>query len=196
MDSTTLFYIIIFILVLKFIIDKYVNYLNAKKYNDPLPPELQDVYDKDEYLKSQKYKATNYRFGILSSSISLLVTLLFLCLDGFEYVDNIARTYSDNPIIVALIFFGIITLASDVISIPFSYYRTFVIEERFGFNKTTPKTFVTDKVKGLLMTAIIGGGLLALIVWFYQMTQEDFWLYAWGLVAVFTLFMNMFYAKL
>lgn len=196
MDSTALFYIIIFILVLKFIIDKYVNYLNAKKYNDPLPPELEDVYNKDEYLKSQKYKATNYRFGILSSSISLLVTLLFLFLDGFEYVDDIARSYSNNPIIVALIFFGIITLASEVISLPFSYYRTFVIEERFGFNKTTLKTFVLDKIKGLLMTAIIGGGLLALIVWFYQLTQENFWLYAWVLVAVFSLFMNMFYAKL
>ncbi|MEO6347399.1 MAG: M48 family metallopeptidase, partial [Aquaticitalea sp.] len=98
--------------------------------------------------------------------------------------------------IVALIFFGIIMLGSDIISTPFSYYKTFVIEEKFGFNKTTKKTFWLDKVKGLLMMAIVGGGILALIIWFYHISGTYFWLYAWGLVTVFTVFMNMFYAKL
>ncbi|SDB46735.1 STE24 endopeptidase [Flavobacteriaceae bacterium MAR_2010_188] len=196
MTAQTLFYIIVAILIIKFLLDKYIDALNAKKYNDPLPKELEDVYDEDEYLKSQKYKAANYRFGLLTSTFSLVLTLIFLFLDGFEYVDDIARSYSDNPIIVALIFFGIIMIGSDLITTPFSYYQTFVIEEKFGFNKTTKKTFVLDKLKGLLMTAIIGGGILALIIWFYQLTGKNFWLYAWGLIAVFSLFMNMFYAKL
>jgi STE24 endopeptidase len=87
-------------------------------------------------------------------------------------------------------------LASDIIGTPFSYYKTFVIEEEFGFNKTTKSTFFLDKLKGLLMTALIGGGLLALIIWFYQITKEQFWLYAWGLITVFTVFMNMFYSRL
>ena len=87
-------------------------------------------------------------------------------------------------------------LGSDIINTPFSYYHTFVIEEKFGFNKTSRKTFVLDKIKGWLMTIVLGGGILALIIWFYNVTGSYFWLYAWGAVAVFTLFMNMFYSKL
>ncbi len=196
MTSQTLFYIIIVIIIISFIKDKILDAINARHYNDPIPKELNDVYDTEEYKKSQAYKATNYRFGIWSSLFSLLLTLGFLFLDGFEYVDNIARSYSDNPIVIALIFFGIIMIASDIISTPFSYYKTFVIEEKFGFNKTTKKTFVLDKLKGLLMMIILGGSIIALIVWFYQITGNQFWLYAWGIVTVFTVFMNMFYAKL
>jgi STE24 endopeptidase len=196
MTSTALFYIIIFIISISFIIDKLLDYLNAKNYDNPIPGELQDVYDDTEYKKSQAYKKTNYKFGFWSSLFSLALTLGFLIFDGFEYVDNITRQYSENPVSVALIFFGIIMLASDIISTPFSYYKTFVIEERFGFNKTTKKTFVLDKIKGLLMMAIIGGGILALIIWFYQQTQELFWLYTWGIVTLFTVLMNLFYSKL
>ncbi|WP_298894763.1 M48 family metallopeptidase [uncultured Psychroserpens sp.] len=196
MTTDTLFYTIISIIIINFIIDKYLDALNAKHYNDPVPDELSDVYDEAEYKKSQAYKKTNYKFGIWSSLFSLTLTLGFLWFDGFEYVDTIARSFSEHPIIVALIFFGIIMLGSDIISTPFSYYKTFVIEEQFGFNKTTKKTFILDKIKGLLMTAIIGGGILTLIIWFYQQTQDLFWLYAWGIVTVFTVFMNMFYSKL
>lgn len=196
MNSLILFYIIIAIIIIDFIVDKILDALNAKRYNDPVPVELQDVYDEDEYKKSQAYKATNYKFSVLTSTFSIILTLGFLLLDGFEYVDNIARSYSDNPIVIALIFFGIIMLGSDILTTPFSYYKTFIIEERFGFNKTTKKTFWFDKFKGLLMMVIVGGGILSLIIWFYQFAGEHFWLYAWGLVTVFTIFMNMFYAKL
>ncbi len=196
MSATTLFYIIIAIIVVNFIKDKVLNALNAKHYNDPIPEELSDVYNEDEYKKSQAYKKTNYRFGIWSSTFSVVLTLVFLILDGFEYVDNIARSYSDSPVVIALLFFGIIMLASSLLTTPFSYYSTFVIEEKFGFNKTTKKTFVLDKIKSLLMMAILGGGILAIIIWIYQLTQEQFWLYAWGVVTLFMVFMNMFYSKL
>ena len=196
MTATTLFYIIIGMIILNFIIEKVLDALNAKHYNDPIPSELGDVYDAEAYKKSQDYKLTNYKFGLLTSAFSLLLTLSFLLLDGFEYLDNIARAFSDNSIIIALIFFGIIMLASDIITTPFSYYKTFVIEERFGFNKTTKKTFVLDKLKGLLMMVILGGSILALVVWFYELTVSMFWVYTWGIITVFSLFMNMFYAKL
>lgn len=196
MNSEILFYIIISIIVINFIIDKVLNALNAKHYNDAIPVELSDVYDAAEYNKSQAYKKTNYKFGILSSTFSFILTLAFLCFDGFEFVDNIARSYSENPIVIALIFFGIIMLGSDIISTPFSIYKTFVIEEQFGFNKTSVKTFIIDKLKGLLMMALVGGGILALIIWFYQQTQEQFWLYAWAIITAFTIFMNLFYARL
>ncbi|MCF6308644.1 MAG: M48 family metallopeptidase [Flavobacteriaceae bacterium] len=196
MTSQTIFYILITILIVSFIIDKILDTLNAKHYNDPIPEELSDVYDKEEYEKSQLYKKENDRFSNITSLISLIATLIFFFLDGFAFVDHWARTFTENNILVALIFFGSILFASDILSTPFSYYHTFIIEERFGFNKTTRKTFFLDKIKGWLMGAIIGGGILAGIIWFYETTGSNFWLYAWGMVTAFTFFMNMFYARL
>jgi STE24 endopeptidase len=196
MTATTLFYIIIAILILSFIIDKILDALNARHYNDPIPSELKDVYDHKEYKKSQAYKKENDRFGSITSLVSLVATLAFFFLDGFAFVDQWARTFSDNNIIIALTFFGSIMLASDILSTPFSYFHTFVIEEKFGFNKTTIKTFFLDKVKGWAMSALLGGLILSVIIWFYESTGSNFWLYAWGMVAVFAFFMNMFYARL
>ncbi len=196
MTSQTLFYIIIGILVVNFVIDKILDLLNARRFQDSVPPELKDVYDNSEYERSQLYKREKYRFGRLTGTISIVATLLFFFFDGFALVDGIARTYSDNNIIIAIVFFGIIILASDLLGTPFSYYSTFVIEEKYGFNKTTRKTFIFDKFKGWLIGAIIGGGLLAIIIWFYESTGVYFWLYAWGIVTVFSVFMNLFYARL
>jgi len=196
MTAQLLFYIIIGILIINFIVDKILDSLNAKHFDDPIPDELKDVYELDEYQKSQAYKKENQRFGTITSTISIIATLLFFFLDGFKFVDELARNISDNSIITTLVFFGIIMLASDILSTPFSYYRTFVIEEKFGFNKTTRKLFFLDKIKGLFMMIIIGGLLLTAIVWFYETTGSQFWLYAWAIIAVFSFFMNMFYAKL
>ena len=196
MTSDTLLYILISILIISFIVDKVLDALNAKHYKDPIPPELSDVYEEEDYLKSQNYKKANDRFSSIASSISLVVTLFFFYLDGFAFVDEWARTFSDNTIIIALLFFGSIMFASDLLSTPFSYYHTFIIEEKFGFNKTTLKTFLVDKIKGWLMSAILGGLLLSTIIWFYEAVGSNFWLYAWGIIAVFVFFMNMFYARL
>jgi len=196
MTANTLFYIIVGILIINFIVDKTLDWLNSKHFNDQLPQDLQDVYDETEYKKSQAYKKANQHFSNYTSAFSLVLTLAFLFFDGFEFVDNIARSYSSNSIIIALIFFGIIMLGSNILSMPFAYYKNFVIEEKFGFNKMTLKTFILDKIKGWFMLGIIGGGLLALIIWFYNITGSNFWLYAWATVAVFTLFMNMFYSRL
>jgi STE24 endopeptidase len=196
MQSSTLFYIFIGIIVISFIIDKIVDTLNAKHFDDKIPEKLADVYDEQEYKKSQAYKKTNAKFSNLTSTFSILLTLLFFFLDGFKYADNFARSFTDNTIVIALIFFGVLMFGSDILTTPFSYYKTFVIEEKFGFNKSTKKTFWLDKIKGWLMSSILGGIILSLIIWFYQFAGENFWLYAWILVAVFSLFMNMFYAKL
>jgi len=196
MTPTKLFYILIAILVINFIIYKILDTLNTKHFDDEIPTELEDVYEKEEYEKSQAYKKTNAKFSNITGLFSLLLTLAFFFFDGFKFVDDLARSYSSNTIVIALLFFGIIIIGSEIINTPFSYYKTFVIEEKFGFNKTTLKTFIVDKIKGLLMTALLGGGILALIIWFYQFTGVHFWIYAWALVAVFSLLMNLFYAKL
>ena len=167
MTPTLVFYIIIAFIILSFVIDQVLDWLNAKHFDDPIPQELEDVYDTETYRKSQNYKKVNAKFSTLTSSFMLVITLLFFVLDGFAFVDQIARSISDNEITVGLIFFGIIMLGSDILTTPFSYYKTFIIEERFGFNKSTPKLFLADKLKGWLMTIIVGGGLLALVIWFY-----------------------------
>jgi STE24 endopeptidase len=196
MTATTLFYIIILILIINFIIDKIIGNLNAKHFDDVLPIEVADVYEEKEYSKSQYYNKINFKFGTVTSLFSIGLTLLFFFLNGFEFVDLIARSFSSNPIVIALLFFGIIMIASDVLTTPFSYYKTFVIEEKFGFNKVTKKLFWMDKIKGWLMSIVLGGLILSLIIWFYMKTGKNFWLYAWALVAIFTVFMNMFYSSL
>jgi len=196
MEPISLFYILISILLVKFMLDTLLNHLNAKHFNDTLPEEVSNVYDINEYKKSQSYKKVNHNFTIVTSSFSLIVTLCFFFFNGFSLVDNIARKFSDNIIIITLIFFGILMIGSTIINIPFSLYKTFVIEEGFGFNKMNKKTFFLDKLKGLLMSTILGGGILALITWFNEFTGVYFWLYTWGLITLFSIVVNMFYSKL
>ena len=196
MEPSTLFNILITILLIKFVIDSVLNHLNAKNFNDTLPNDVSDVYEINEYQKSQTYKRTNHNFSKITSLFSLITTLLFFFFNGFFIVDEIARGFSDNIIIITLIFFGIIIVGSDIISIPFSLYKTFVIEEKFGFNKATKKIFFLDKIKGLLMTIILGGSILSIITWFYEFTGNYFWIYSWLLISSFSVFLNMFYSKL
>jgi STE24 endopeptidase len=196
MNPTTLFYIIITILIINFIVDKILDTLNEKRFDDEIPNKLKDVYDETEYKKSQAYKKTSAKFSNITSFVTTILTLIFFLVDGFKYLDSFARTYTDNPILVALIFFGVIILGSEIVSTPLSYYSTFVIEERFGFNKSTKKTFWLDKIKGLFISISLGLGILSLVIWFYLLTGKNFWIYAWISVAVFSLFINMFHAKL
>ena len=196
MTPQNLFYLFIAIIVLEFIWDTFLNYLNAKHYKDPIPKLLKGIFDQNEYLKSQEYKKTNYRFSIWSSLFSFVLMLLFFFLDGFAWLDNFVRQFSDNSIVISLLFIGILLLVNDLISTPFSYYHTFVIEEKFGFNKSTKLTFWLDKLKGLLLMLLVGGGLLFAILWFYEKTGKNFWLYTWGLVTIFSVFINLFYSTL
>ena len=192
----TFFYVILIILVSDFLLERFLEYLNTKSWNPELPDELKGIYDAEKYRQSQQYYKANLTLGIVSSSFSFLLILLMLFFGGFAWVDHIARHFGSNEIIVALIFFGLLGLAFDLIMTPFSLYDTFVIEERFGFNKTTPKTFFLDKIKGWLLAGIIGGGLLALVIWFYQLTGKSFWVWAWALVTLIMIFLTMFYSSL
>jgi Zn-dependent protease with chaperone function len=196
MEKTLLFYIILAILVVQYLVHQLLEYLNAQRFKSTLPPELSDVFDEEEYQKSQEYKQANYRFGLLSDGFSLVLTLCFLWFGGFEWIDQITRSLSTNTIPMALIFFGLITFGSATLGLPFSYYRTFVIEEKYGFNKTTKKLFFLDKIKGGILTAILGGGILSLFIWFYQWTGPKFWIYTWIMVGVVILFINLFYSRL
>ncbi|MDB4297123.1 M48 family metallopeptidase [Flavobacteriaceae bacterium] len=196
MNGTILFTIIITLLVVNFIKDELINYFNAKHFNDSLPADIEDVYDEGSYKKSQDYKYTNYQFSRISSVFSLVLTLSFFLLNGVALVEKYSQAITNDIVLQSLVFFGIIGVVSSVLQMPFDYYHTFVIEEKFGFNKTTKKLYVIDKLKGLLMTLVVGGGLLYAITWIYTKTENLFWIYSWALFAVFTVFLNMFYSSL
>jgi STE24 endopeptidase len=190
------FMLIMSIIIFNFILERVLDLLNSKKWSDKLPAEVSDVYDAEQYKKSQNYKRVNERFGLLTSSFSFVLIVLILTFHVFGYFDQIARSFTSQPILVALLFFGIIMLASDILNTPFALYDTFVIEEKFGFNTTTIGTFFLDKIKGWSIAAVLGGGVTALIVWFYIETQNMFWIYAWIAVSAVMIFITMFYSTL
>ncbi len=196
MEKNYLFYIILIILVVQYLVHQVLEYLNAKRFKSTVPSELTDVFDDAEYKKSQEYKLANYRFGLLSDGFSLILTICFLWFGGFEWVDQITRSITTEIIPMTLLFFGIITLGSALLGIPFSYYKTFVIEEKYGFNKTTKKLFFLDKIKSGTLTAILAGGILSLFILFYQWTGPHFWIYTWIMVGAVILVTNLFYSRL
>lgn len=194
--SQFLFYVIIILLIADFIFERILEYLNSTRWSDELPKEVSDIYDEVKYRQQQSYEKANFRFSTISSIFSFVVMLLMFLFAGFAWVNGLALSVSTNPILTALMFFGILLLASDLINTPFSIYDTFVIEEKFGFNKTTPKTFVLDKLKGYLLGTFIGGGLLSLIIYIYQLTTSDFWIFAWLVISGFSVLMVLFYSSL
>ena len=196
MTATILHGLIIVIISLEFLVDQYLDYLNNKLLKDPVPDALDDIYDEESYDKQQSYNQERSRFSNITSLFSFTVLIVFLLFDGFAYVDLLARSFTDHSLLISLSFFGLIFIANDLISIPFDYYATFVIEEKYGFSNMTRKTFVADKLKSYVLSIIIGGGILSLLILFYQEVQDDFWWYAWILISVFSILMNMFYARL
>jgi STE24 endopeptidase len=196
MMHNTIFYLIIIIPVAGFIVERYLEYLNGKMWSDNLPVKLMGICGEEEYRKSQLYEKDNKKLSFWSSSFNLAVILAMIIAGGFSFVDHIAREISLNLVIVSLVFFGMIGFASDIINLPFSLYETFVIEKKFGFNTMTIRTFITDHIKSWFIALLVGIPVLGLITWFYYKTGHNFWLYAWGLITLFSVFMNFFYSEL
>ena len=196
MSTQLVFNLILAFIVLDFVVEQLLRYLNSTRFSEKLPEELKDIYDEKEYRRSQQYLKANHTFSMITGTFSFLAILLMLLLGGFAWLDQIVVKITSNDILQAIFFFGIIGFASDILSTPFDVYDTFVIEEKFGFNKTTVKTYIFDKIKSWLLGAIIGGGLLALILWVYHSTGPWFWLIAWMIITVFSIFMTMFYSSL
>ena len=190
-----IFAIIVSILIFDYLLSRVLDYLDDTRWSPTLPELLKGIYNEDKYKKAQEYDKVNSRFGLLAGTFSFMVMLSMLFFDGFAYADELVRSYTDNSIYMAILFFGGLTLASSIVNAPFGWYSTFVIEEKFGFNKTTLKTYLLDMVKGALLGALIGGGLLSLIVWFYDTLGDNFWVYTWLVVSGFSIFMAMFYTS-
>lgn len=193
---SSFFYIIIAIILFDFCFERILDYLNIKWRSKPIPKELEGIYNDEEYAKQQNYSKENSRFSILTSAFSFVVLLLFMFFQGFSWLHYKLDAFIENPIILGLLFFGILGFAMDLLSMPFAIYDTFVIEEKYGFNKTTPKIFVFDKLKGYALSIVLGALIYSLIYKFYELAGSNFWIYAWGFMAAFTLFMSLFYSNL
>ena len=194
-NPETLFNVLITIIVLNFLKDSILDYLNSTYFNNEIPEIIGDIYDNEKYLKSQEYKKTQYKFNRISSLYSLLILLLFFYFDGFLIVDNYCRSLFDSEIVISLSFFGIIYFGNDILSIPFSLYYTFIIEERFGFNKTSFKTFITDKLKAWLWTRLLGCGILCFIILQFESVGQNFWIVAWVFMSILTVLIQGLYAQ-
>ena len=184
------FIIIIGIIIFEYILSLIVRTLNIRSLDPSVPEEFSDTLDQDKYKKSQLYAKANSSFEGITSTYSLLLGLIFIFSGFYNTIDIYARSFELNNILTGLSFFLILTIISDLLSMPFSIYRTFIIEEKFGFNKTTIATYFSDKAKQYLLMIIIGGPVLGAILYFFENTGEWGWLYVWLFITFFSIIMQ------
>ena len=179
--------IILFALLLDLILNAIADYLNLRMLQPDLPQEFRGLYDEARYRRSQAYLKVNTRFGWFVSSINLLLLLVFWFGGGFPLLDKCVRSWHLGPVPSGMAFIGILSLLAGIVSLPFSIYATFVIEERFGFNQTTWSTFVKDKLKALALALLLGAPLMAGVLAFFEYAGSGAWLYCWIAVTIYML---------
>ena len=195
MHPQTILVLILIITVISYAFDQLLDYMNLRFQRSDIPKEVESFYEKEKYLKSLGYQRDRTRFLFFTSAFSFALSISMLLFGGFGWLDGVLRMYTENQILLAVLFFGTLMLASDILTIPFQCYSIFVIEEKYGFNKTTVKTFIADKVKGYLLAAVIGGGLLSLLIYLIEVLGPSFWIWFSVIAAVFILLVNMFYTS-
>ena len=182
--------IVLSIIILSFILEFIVSKLNLRALSPDLPKEFEDIYNGEEYEKSQNYTKETTRFSMFESCFSTTITVVFIVLGGFNWVDILARQFGYSTIVTGLIFTGILGALTSIVGLPFSIYSTFVIEQKFGFNKTTVKTYILDMVKGTVLAILLGGPILALIFWFFESAGNLAWIYCWVGLVLFSFIMQ------
>lgn len=188
--------VILGISIISYLFDQLLDFINLRAQRKDIPAEVEGFYNKEKYQKSLDYQKDQTKFSFLTSAFSFILSLGMLIFGGFGWLDGTLRPFFGNEITLALAFFGVIMILSDLLTIPFQWYGTFVIEEKYGFNKTTVKTFITDKLKGYLLGGLIGGALLSVLIYLINSIGQNFWIWFALLAAAFTLFMSMFYTSL
>lgn len=179
--------IILTTLILSFLLENIADMLNLKNLDTKLPDEFKGVYDLSSYKKSQNYTKIRTKFGFITSTFDLIILLIFWFAGGFNYLDLLCRNWISDEIIRGVVYIGILIFANVLISLPFDIYSTFVIEEKFGFNKTTAKTFIIDLLKSFLLSIVLGAPLLYGLLYILQYMGQWAWLYGWVVVVVFVL---------
>ena len=196
MTSQNWLIILLILIAFNYIFSTLLEYINDRNWKDAIPKSLRDFYKKDKYLKAKNYKKINGKLSFFSSTISFLITISLLFFGIYGKVSDYFMINYQNIFIQSSLFFISFYVLNQIVSIPFQYYSTFSIEAKFGFNKTTLKTFVLDKMKGMFLTLIIGGVLLYVAILLYSKINNGFWIYLWLGLSIFTLLIQMFYTTL
>ncbi|MCP9611224.1 M48 family metallopeptidase [Coprobacter tertius] len=196
MEYNIVFFLILFFVVVEFCMQQMLSFLNRRAASPVLPDKLIDLYDKTKYAEQQQYFSVNNKLGSISSIVDFVVIILFLVFGWFGGLYDWAYQVTSGSLIWnTLLFFGLLFMGNTLLSLPFDIYDTFVIEERFGFNKTTPFLFVADQLKSLFFGLFIGGLLLTVILFLYQWLGSLFWLAGCAVVVLFMILLNMFYSQ-
>ena len=205
MTAQLWFFIIISLVIFNYLFTNLLDYMNHRNWKDEIPNELKDFYDKEKYKKAKNYALSKNKISLFSSSLSFLLVISLIVFNGYGIIDqfvsfNLSKSFESLQIssnfIQSGVFFLILFILNSIISIPFSYYNTFVIEEKFGFNKTTKLTFFIDIIKSTLLSFFIGGILLFLALYLYENLNDGFWLWLWIGLSLLMILINMFYADL
>ena len=205
MTAQLWFFIIISLVIFNYLFSNLLDYMNHRNWKDEIPNELKDFYNKEKYKKAKNYALSKNKISLFSSSLSFLLVISLIVFNGYGIIDqfvssNLSKFFDSLQIssnfIQSGIFFLILFILNSFISIPFSYYNTFVIEEKFGFNKTTKLTFFIDIIKSTLLSFFIGGILLFLALYLYENLNDGFWLWLWIGLSLLMILINMFYADL
>ena len=194
--SEYLIYIFIFFILFGFIFSSILEYINSKNWKDSVPDSLKDFYKESDYKKAKSYKLDRDRVSLISSLISTTLTIIFIFSGFYGKVSDYSLYYFDNPFLQSAGFFLFFLLISTIISLPISYYSIFTIEEKYGFNKSTFSTFIKDKIKGLIISLLIGGFILYISIQLYNFFEANFWLWLWVFLSAIIIFTNMFYTTL
>ncbi|MCH7400550.1 M48 family metallopeptidase [Belliella kenyensis] len=196
MDAIQVKYLLIGIVIFGFLFDKTLSFLNTYRKTTKIPDTLEQYIDKKKLEESDYYQKSYFKFGLLTSLVSTSITIVLIYFGIFGALDNWLSGIINQPILQSIIFFGIIFIGSDILSIPFDYYQIFHIEEKFGFNKTSASTFFIDKIKGYLLSIMVGGGLLAVLLWLIHQMGMNFWWQFWLIAGIFMILINLFYTSL
>lgn len=187
--------ITILIIVAIFVLDVSLSLLNYNYRAKPIPTNVADIYDEKEYEKWLNYTMEGFKVSIIAKVMNTVVLIVFLLLDVFPFMAKVSEGITTNMINQNLLFFAMYLVINYILGIGFTVYNTFVIEERYGFNKTTAKTFILDQVKSTVLTVILGGGLLSIIIYLYQRFGTQSLIYTWLIIMVLSLVINLLYTK-
>jgi STE24 endopeptidase len=196
MNPDLLLFCLVGLVLAGFIFSMLLDYLNLKSHKLELPPEFSDLYEKSKYLKSVDYHRGRWKFGLWSGSFNLIITIIFLLTGLYGQLDIFLREFISEPKLISMTFFAVVVIFSSLIHLPFEWYDHFIIEEKFGFNKMTVKTFVSDKVKGLILGALIGLPLLWCFLLLTERLGPAFWIWFGVIASIFVLLINLFYTSL
>ena len=179
------YYIIVIAVIIEYLFSSFSSVLDIKNITPTIPSDFKKAYDQEKYILSQDYLKARTRFGLFSSTFSLILIMTVIHSDIFGFLDQFVRGQSDSYILQGLLFIGIIYFFQDIVSLPFSIYHTFVIEERFGFNKTTLNLFIIDKIKGYAIFIVLGSIVITPILYFFHVYGDIGWLIAWSILTAF-----------